>query len=93
MINTAICSLVTLSFGLNEEVSLSTCGGWRSVCLQVSSSRMHEHFGERVIFPSAQLSTDNADMVAVYAALLLQEGIVPGSCVTPDPTWNKDGVE
>ncbi len=51
--------------------------------------KMQEHFGERVIFPSAQLSTDNADMVAVYAALLLQEGILPGSCVTPDPNMEQ----
>jgi len=72
-----------------QEVSLSTCGGWRSVCLQVSASENARTFWRTCYIPSAQLSTDNADMVAVYAALLLQEGIVPGSCVTPDPNMEQ----
>ena len=51
--------------------------------------RLREHFGERVTFPSRRLSTDNADMIAAYAGLLLHEGITPSFCVTPDPNMEQ----
>jgi N6-L-threonylcarbamoyladenine synthase len=46
------------------------------------------HLGSNVVFPSPKRSTDNAEMIAAYAELLLNEGVEPGACVSPDPNMD-----
>ncbi|NPV88557.1 tRNA (adenosine(37)-N6)-threonylcarbamoyltransferase complex transferase subunit TsaD [Coprothermobacteraceae bacterium] len=47
--------------------------------------RLSQEFGDRVLFPSVGLSTDNAIMIAWYAKMLIDRGVRPSFCVTPDP--------
>lgn len=52
-------------------------------------NRFLSRYGNNVLFPSPKRSTDNAEMIAAYGRLLLDEGVKPSACVSPDPNMER----